>query len=133
MSNLNLLLAENEDFKIVEVVFNNSPKVYHYKTTLDVKEDDTVVVDTPSNGLSIVTVKSVTPAIEHDLSFNFKIKWIVSKVDLDYYEQCKELESKLNRKLNQLRAHKRREEIKDQLADQVGAEGVEELAKLVRL
>ena len=130
---LNLLLAQNEDFKLVKVQFPGSTKCYTYKTTLDIKEDDQVVVDSPSNGFQILKAYEVIPAIESELTFNYNLKWIVSKVDLEYYEKCQDMERKANRELNKLRASRRRTELEKELTEAIGSEGVETVKALVRL
>lgn len=55
-------------------------KPYAYYTDIEgIEKGDKVVVDTPSNGLTIVTVVSVTETAE---GISKATKWIVDKIDL---------------------------------------------------
>jgi hypothetical protein len=71
----------NEDIKFVKARFKNFRTAYTYKTTLDLKPGEEVIVDTPSNGLAVVTIIEI--GIKEP---DFKCKWIVSQIDLTYYE-----------------------------------------------
>lgn len=134
MSYINLLLSEvNENFKIVTVKFPSSPKQYHYKTVLDVSAGDFIVVDTPSEGFKVVQVIESTPAIEMDLQFNFDLKWVVSKVDVEHYEKCKKMEREATKVVNQLRYAKQRKELIDQIQSRIGDDGLNTVRALVRL
>ncbi len=144
MNNANLLLSQNPNFKFVEVKFREeisknimpsldgeSSKSYTYKTTLDVKEDDLVIVHTPSGEYKVVRVVSVKEL--HDVDNSFEYKWVVSKVDLDYYESCKRTESEIKKAVNRMTFDKQREEYKAQLQERLGKEAVLTLEGLVRL
>lgn len=134
MSDLNLFLAEaNPDFKIVVVQFPTSSKNYHYKTILDVQPGDKVVVDAPSTGYTVLDVVEVIPALETELSYNFQIKWVVDKVDVEQYEKVQLMEREATKTLNQLKYTRRRKELLEDLKSEVGAEGIETVKKLVRL
>lgn len=90
-----VIASERKDFKVVSVVFDNSQKVYNYKTFMDIKEEDEVIVDTPSNGYVVVEVVKVTPASEY--SFEYPLKWIVSKLNTDEYLSNIEYEKQLSK------------------------------------
>lgn len=78
--------------KIVGVAFPGgygTPKIYSFRTDLDLSVGDTVVCDT-ANGLTIGTVS--------DLEGNEPkaTKWIVQRVDLDAHKKRLEKEKALN-------------------------------------
>lgn len=140
MSDLELFLAEaNKDFKIVTVKFDSSKtvkldtKTYTYKTVLDVQEGDKVVVDSPSSGMVIVDVIEAVPAIETNLDFGFQVKWIVSKVDVKNYEECKEIERKALKQINMLKYTNKRKELLHDLTEVIGEDGIKQIKQLVRL
>lgn len=126
--NINILLAENENFKIVTATFPGSSKKYTYKTFEDVKVGDTAVVKTPMDGLKLVTVVEVLNANETDLNFGFDVKWLVQVIDTERYRKCKEMEQELNKKINAMRAEKQRKDVAVH-----GAGVIEEVKRLVRL
>lgn len=70
-----------EEFKTISCKFDNTERVYSYKckTTIDVKVGDRVIVNTPKNGPTEVTVMTVsdTPPDES----KFPIKEIMSVVN----------------------------------------------------
>lgn len=134
MTDLNLFIASaNEDFKIVVIQFANNSKPYHYKTTLDVQADDFVVVASPTNGLQVVKVIEIINPLETDLTTSYTLKWLVSKVDLDYYDKCKLMEKEANKALNKLRASQRSKELLANVQDQIGEDGVESIKAITRL
>lgn len=134
MSDLELFLAEtNKDFKIVTVKFDSSNKTYTYKTILDVQKGDKVIVDTPSSGMVIVDVVKAVPALETSLNFGFKIKWVVSKVDIEHYEECKKMERKALKQINTLKYTKEHKESLYNLAEVIGEDGFKQIKQLVKL
>lgn len=134
MSDLNLFLAEaNENFKIVVVQFPSSSKKYSYKTVLDIQEGDLVVVDAPSTGYTVLEAVEVIPAIETELTHNFQLKWVVDKVNLTHYEECKQMEREATKTLNQLKYTRRRKELLTDLEGVIGADGIDKVKRLVRL
>ena len=134
MSDLNLFLAENEDFKIVQVNFTkDATKSYHYKTMLNVEEGDFVVVDTPNNGYQVVEVIEVIPGQECELTFNFNLKWIVQKVETEQYEAAKKMERDAIKVLNKAKYARRRSEMIEDLKDNIGEDAIETVKGLVRL
>jgi len=73
--------------RVVSVVFqgNYYEKEYSYKTDLDLKAGDKVVVDTPNNGLQIVTVTKVRGLTASQLSK--ASKWVIQCIDMAAYEE----------------------------------------------
>jgi hypothetical protein len=97
MSEVNKLLAkEHKTFKIVAVKFQNSNKIYNYKTMLPIDVGDSAVVDAPS-GFAVVTVLAIMPTGSKD---KFELKWLVSKVDTTHYELCQDIEAEAKLTLN---------------------------------
>ena len=133
MNDLNLLLAQNENFKFVEVVFNHTDKHYVYKTALDVEVGDSLVVEAPS-GFKVVEVKAVLKFNELCSSKRgIKLKWVVQKVDTTEYERCKKAENDAQQHLDTARVSKMREELEASLTQQIGADALKEVKALVRL
>lgn len=130
---INLFLSQNENLKLVRVSFPGNSKLYTYKTLLDIKEDQEVIVESPRDGMTIVKVHSVTPAIESNLTFSYSLKWIVQVVDTAHYEQCLNMERELNKEINKLKAQKARKELLEEAKLVLGSESVDNLIKLVRL
>lgn len=132
MNLTNAILAENPDFKIVIVCFDAHPKQYHYKTFFDVKIDDKVVVDSPTNGLTVVTVTDVLSPMEFEGTYS--LKWLVSgAIDLTYYDELKKMERTVLKTVNQMRFESQRAELLTGLQDQIGQDGVNKVKGLVRL
>jgi hypothetical protein len=133
MNEVNALLAEVEGFKFVVVTFPNSDKQYTYKTTFDVEVDDRVIVDSPFNGLVVVTVIDVKSIFEVDHDVSFRFKWIVQKVDTKAYEKAEELESTLLQAVNKAKVKQRVKELNERLAETIGEDEVKAIKGLVRL
>lgn len=135
MKDINILLADNEDFKFVVGVFApyTGQKGYTYKTVLDVEVDDFVIVETPSNGFQIVKVVEVASPFDIDLNSNIKYKWVVDKLDLSHYEKCKEQEKALLQYVNRSKNKQAVEEAKQILVESLGKDAGEEVKKLIRL
>ncbi len=133
MSDLNILLAENENFKFVVARFANATNTYTYKTVLDIEPGDFVVVDTPSNGFQVVEAVEVASADEFELTYSGKLKWIVSKVDTAHYDEVRTMEREANKRLNKAKAIKSRREHLAALTEELGEDELNEVKKLVRL
>ena len=57
---------------------------YSYKTSLDLEVGDIVLVDSPSNGIVAVTVRSVNDTLSPNKEAT---KWIIQKVDFSEWEE----------------------------------------------
>lgn len=130
MNELNLLLAQNPNFKIVEVKFNENSKNYAYKTFEDFEVGDTAIVDSPYNGL--VTVEIVKVHTFSEYGQDFKLKWIIQKVCTENYERIITMENKLSEKLSELKAARLAREFKETLALMVGDDSAQELIELTK-
>lgn len=137
MNAINLLLAKNEQFKFVSVVFeinrdSSVQKKYTYKTILDVKENDLLVVPTAQG--TFETVKAV--AVNNIFEGNFDLKWVAAKLDLTHLEEVKAMEDELKSLFAEEEKRKRAEKETAQLEEYLGVEGVskaELIAKKVRI
>jgi hypothetical protein len=139
MNTANLILSQNIAFKFITVLFNeqnqdrlatSSFKTYTYKTTLELTAEDLVVVESPT-GFKVVRVDSVLDISEVDNKYEYK--WVVSKVDLDYYEKCKLAESSVKKQVNKLEFEKTRKAFQEELEGRLGKEAVITLQGIARL
>ncbi len=92
---------------------NTRVKEYTYKAleTDNIKVGDLVVVDSPSEGLTIVQVTRVDakPRIELDAPFSYK--WIVQKVDRTRYDDLLKQEEQFKDALVEVERTKQREQV----------------------
>jgi hypothetical protein len=88
-------------------------RTYIYKVPKDagVKVDDAVVVDSPSNGLTIARVVEVHSAPQIDLDAPFEYKWIVQKIDRTDYDQRIAREREFADKMLEVERVKQRESV----------------------
>lgn len=78
--------------KTVAVKYPNHPSVYHYLTDIEgIEVGDTLVVDSPNNGMTCVKVVS---ADESEVGLAKATKWIVCKVDTAAYHGRVEREAR---------------------------------------
>lgn len=132
MNNLTLLLSQNDNFKLVKAIFPSSSNPYTYKTTLDVSVDQHAVVQTKSGPKVVLIVEVINPS-ETDLNFTYELKWLVSTVSFEHYDQCVALDKEVNKKLNALEFKRKQETLLEGLNNTIGKEGVDAVTKLVRL
>jgi hypothetical protein len=143
MNTANLILSQNTAFKFITVRFKEEQrsdrvpnlnqegsKSYTYKTTLELVADDFVVVESPS-GFKVVRVESVLDISEVDNKYEYK--WVVSKVDLEYYEKCKLAESSVKKQVNKLEFEKTRRAFQEELEGRLGKDAVITLQGIARL
>lgn len=92
---------------------NKKEKGYTYKALIsdNIKVGDLVVVDSPSNGLVIVTVTGVDLHPRIDLSAPFPYKWIVQKIDRARYDDLLHQEQEFNDALVEVERVKQRESV----------------------
>lgn len=81
-----------EDLFETKVKFKNSDRQYSYKSTVQYQAGDRVVVDSPTDGLVVVTVVSSTRGLDVAAAGFAQYKWIVSLVDVAEYERLKGIE-----------------------------------------
>jgi hypothetical protein len=134
MSNeINLLLAQNENFRFVKCEFPRGQQLYTYKTVSPVKEGDYVVVETPSTGFQVVKVVQVCKLHEVNLSSAYSYKWVVQVVDDSNYKELLEKEQTAIKLLNDSKTKKLVNDMTAELELQLGIDGVSQLTKLTRL
>ena len=135
MNEVNVLLADREDFKFVECVFApyTGKQTYTHKTLLKVEVEDFLVVDTPSNGFQVVQVRNVLSPLEVDFDANYEYKWVVCGVDTEAYEKAKELEKSLRKHVNKSKNKRALKNAKEQILEGLDDASREEATKLVRL
>lgn len=137
MNTIDLLLAQNKDFKFVGVNFTSfyndhsqalkTGKTYHYKTTEDFEIGDNAVVDVQGE-LKIVRVVELDCLLS--LSDNISYKWIVSKVDKTEYSRCQEVEKELTYQINTIRVNQLKRECLKEIKEELGAAQVKKLVRL---
>jgi hypothetical protein len=136
MHEVNVLLAENPDFKFVQVTFdeNNFPgtlKKYTYKTLEKVEIGDKVLVDSPSSGFTVTTVSDVLSPMEIDFEVKYKYKWIVQVIDTVNYDQMVAVEKDLLALVNKSKNKRAIAIARQAILDEHGDDSTE-LLKLVR-
>lgn len=110
------LISAMQNAQTVAVMFKGTPhKEYTYKvpTNWEVKEGDTLVVDSPLEGLVTVAVTKVHESSDIDLTAKFTYKWAVAKVDRAAYNEKVAAEKQHAKTLKELQ---RKADIKRQLA-----------------
>lgn len=133
MNEVDLLMAQNKKFNYIGVTFfdqgitSGSSKTYHYKTLEQFLLGDKAVVYARGN-LQIVEVTSVDCILEINDSINYQ--WAVCKIDFTEHNRCKTVEETLKTQLNSLRIKKLRTKLSEDLADELGVDGVKALARL---
>lgn len=113
MQDLSAILFGEELFA-VSVNFKGSTKAYTYKSTKEYNQGDKVIVDSPQDGLVVVTVTSCRRGLSTDVAGFDSYKWLVGSVDMAEYNRLVEAERDFVRKAKQ--EAQRREAIK-KLAD----------------
>lgn len=113
MQDLSAILFGEELFA-VSVHFKGSTKAYTYKSTKEYNQGDKVIVDSPQDGLVVVTVTSCRRGLSTDVAGFDSYKWLVGSVDMAEYNRLVEAERDFVRKAKQ--EAQRRDAIK-KLAD----------------
>jgi len=88
-------------------------QTYTYKAleTDNIQPGDCVIVDSPHEGLQIVTVTHVDTKPNIDLSAPFPYKWVVQKVDRSRYDDLLKQEQSFKDALVEVERVKQREEV----------------------
>ena len=127
---VNSMLCQNEAFKFVSCKFATSATQYTYKTLLDLKVGDMVLVATNS-GMQAVTVTAMLEVDEVDLNA-YDYKWVAQKIDISHLEACEAKEAELVKLIrSKQRQHTSDQAMKALLGDD--SESKEEVKRLVRL
>ena len=114
------LLSMLQPCKVLRCVFNGSSKTYSYKAALDltVAVGDSVVVDSPIDGLTLVTVVKIDDDIDPEASFDYK--WIVQRVDRAGYDEQMALDRSRREELKQLIAKRKKKQKIAELITELG-------------
>ena len=133
MSNeINILLAQRKEFKIVKVEFPNGTRLYSYKTLLPVVEEDFVVV--PVQNSEFPKVAKIVKIIElHEINYPGDVSWVISQVNTDNYYKCVEMEDEAKKIINKAHAKRIQKDMETELEASRGTEALENAKKLVRL
>jgi len=134
MFEVNAIFASNPSFCFLQCAFANSARLYTYKALGEFAEGDKVLVDSPSQGLVVVSVVKVLKPTQVDLQpTQFEYKWVVQKVDFTHFNSLVELEAEMRAKITKTKIEKEQQKLIEQLHDTLPEEQVQELTKLVRL
>ena len=104
--NINVLLTALTNVKTVGVKYPNSNSVYTYKTAFNHLIGEQVIVDSPSQGLTIVEVTELhsVPQLKGDIEY----KWVVDIIDLATHtarlEQEKNIVDEITLQQNRVKA-----------------------------
>lgn len=141
MKEVDALLCSNENFRFVTVAFQvaNTPsgwsKPYTYKTLLDLKEDDLVVVSAckgEESRMKVAKVTEILPPFSVDIDSEASHKWVMSIVDLSVYEDCLAAERQMIAQLSMAKAKKLQQEALTLIEDNVGSSVIGKLKAMVK-
>lgn len=82
------LLSMLDDCYTIQARYNQGDtKTYTYKVPkqLELEVGDKVIVNSPRNGFTVVTVAAIGNAEDMDLEAAFQYKWIAGRVDTEAY------------------------------------------------
>lgn len=96
-------------------------KLYTYKTNVDLKENDMVVVPSP-DGFRVVRIIEVHDSPEIDTDASFDYKWVVDKVDMEGYEEILKAEEIAAKELRNVQANAVRRQAKELLKETIGTD-----------
>lgn len=122
MSIQDKILLLTEGYTTVNVRFKETDtKTYTYKVMKSdgVAAGDSVVVNSPSHGLVVVTVVEAHVEPRIDINANFKYQWIVQKVDTAAYKKRLDLEERLSQSLLEVERQKQRQQLAMELRAQM--------------
>lgn len=123
------ILLLTEGYTTIVVNFPGSTNPYTYKAMIDecIIDGDAVVVNSPSKGLTVVTVTEVHATPQIDINSNFVYQWIVQKVDTTKYKKRKELEDRLAESLLQMERQKQREALAAEVRAAIGEDTMKQI------
>ena len=129
MKHRHTLSLMQDGFTTIHVKFRVSPgpiKTYTYKALYsdNVKSGDSVVVKAVNGHFKIAVVEAVDDFPVLDLDADFDYKWIVQKVDSTEFDLREEREKEFGDTLRRLEQMKQRENLRKELLDIAGEEGV---------
>lgn len=115
MNHMHMLSLIQSGFTTIAVTYPGERRTYTYKAKVSdgVRVGDTVVVDSPNSGLTLVEVVEVHTSPRIDLTATFKYKWIVQKVDRSGYDALLEQEAKFTEAMVEIERVKQRQEMRN--------------------
>lgn len=135
MNEVNLVMAQNPKFKFVNVVFETNRellkhnKKYSYKTMLDLKEGELVVVKVGED-FKCVTVVEEDVTAQCIANETREWRWVVCRVDTTDYCNNLDVENKVTRAVAEVKVNNLVREAKIALEEQLG-DGAKEVLRLV--
>lgn len=106
---LNIFLI-SDDVLMVSARFDNSDKLYHFKSVIpDLKPGDSVVVE-HFHGFGLV--KIVDPDVPVDFNQTHSYNWVITKVDFAAHEALKEREKALVDEVRRLEKANKRDQLR---------------------
>lgn len=129
MSIRDKIMLLTEGYTTIVVNFPGSTNPYTYKAMKDegIVAGDAVVVNSPSKGLTVVTVTEVHTTPKIDINSGFVYQWIVQKVDTTKYKKRNELEERLTESLLEMERQKQREELAAEVRAALGDETMKQI------
>lgn len=126
------VIAALQNAKTVACVFPGSAKEYTYKIPADweVVTGDILVVDSPTNGLVLVTVVQVHAEADIDPTASFVYKWAVSKVDTQAYKERVVLEKQYAKQLKELQKRASQAKLLKSLIEELGEDAKDIIAAI---
>jgi hypothetical protein len=112
MDLVSLVMAE--ELYAVTVEFSKGGTPYTYKSQAEIAVGARVVVDSPTNGLVVVTVTGCSKGLDTSTTKFASYKWVVAVVDLTEYNRLRDLESSM---IEKSKAKKRLDEARKQLEE----------------
>lgn len=127
-----LSIAEEIGFVLLKVCFKGGTKNYTYLADKNagIEAGDTVVVNSPVDGLVCVKVDEVLPSDEIDMNVNFNYRWIVQKVDTTAYDATVAREAHIRNVLRKAELRKARTEMLKNFEQEVGADVMLEVRRV---
>lgn len=120
------VLAENQNFRIVSVSFNNTDtRTYDYFSMIEGLEVDDLVVVNGAGQAKVAIVKAVQTFDEVDIKENIDYKWLIQKVDMTTHNACVDVQKKIVSAVRQKQRAQARQSLIGDLGDDV--------VKLVRI
>ncbi len=127
---INHKITALQNFNTVGCRFDDTRKIYTYKTSENFEVGDKAIV-CPNGSLKVVQIVRVDDTPQIEFGSNVEYKWIVQKIDLDSYNDRLEREEKMSVFIRQAIANKQREEVSAALEAVIGLSAVTELKALL--
>lgn len=123
-----------DDVITVGVRFKSGSSVYTYKChrNHNVQEGDTVIVDSPRDGLVCVEVVRVDDFCDIDVDSSIVYKHVVQRVDVSRYVETLEREEEFMRRIQSMQRQRKIEEALQAAIGDFGGERFDDMVKQLR-